>query len=134
MRLAISALLMPSRKVLACSSSVVSAINWPSSLPVDAERARLIGRDRPIKLASDLLKAFGIKLAELFDRNLGAADLDRRIGAEAAENIADAPDREADDQAAHDDGHDGPAEPGRGGFVNTAEHGLRSSRMTIAAE
>ena len=103
-------------------------------LPVYAERARLVGRDRTVKLPSDLLQAFGVKLAELFDRYLGVADFDRRIDAEAAKNIADAPDREADNQSAHDDGHDAPAEPSRGGFVDTAEHGLRSSRTTITAK
>ena len=124
MRLAISALLMPSRKACACSSSVVSATNWPSicrSMPGARAWSGVIGRP---SLAAELLQAVGVELAELFDRDLGAADLDRRIEPEAAENIADAPDREADDQAAHDDGHDAPAEPGRGGFVDTAEHGL----------
>jgi hypothetical protein len=103
-------------------------------LAVDAGRARLVGRDRAANLAAELLQALGVILAELFDRDLGVADLERRIEPEAAENIADAPDREADDQAAHDDAHHGLADPGRSGFVDTAEHGLRSSRTTVTAE
>ncbi len=91
-------------------------------LPVEAEAARLVGRDRPADPAADLLQLVGVILAKLLDRNFGAADLGHRIGAEAAENVADAPDREADDQAAHDDGHEGLADPGRSGFVDTAKH------------
>jgi hypothetical protein len=77
--------------------------------------------------------------AKLYASDFRAADLGHRIGAEAAENIADAPDREADDQAAHDDAHDGLAEPSRGGFVNTAKHaclvlagGDRSNKGVVA--
>ena len=44
-----------------------------------------------------------------------AADLGQARLAEPAENVADAPDREADDQEAHDDTHDGLAEPVLGG-------------------
>ena len=70
-------------------------------LPVDAARTRLLGRDRLPQLAADLLQAVGIELTELLGRNFGLADLDCRIEPEAAENVADAPDREADDQSAH---------------------------------
>ena len=84
--------------------------------------SRLIRRDRTADLAADPLQLVGVILPELLDRDFRTADLGHRIGAEAAENIADAPDREADDQAAHDDAHDGLADPGRGGFVNTAKH------------
>ncbi len=75
-------------------------------LPVEAERARLIGRDRTADLAADLLQTVGIELAELLDRDFGVADVGDRVLAEAAENIADAPDREADDQEADDDEQD----------------------------
>jgi hypothetical protein len=93
-----------------------------ASLVPDAKPARLVGRDRPADPAADLLQLVGVILPKLLDRNFGAADLGHRIGPEAAENVADAPDREADDQAAHDDGHDGLADPGRSGFVDTAKH------------
>ena len=72
-------------------------------LPVEAERARLVGRDRAAEPAAELAQLVVIKLAKLLDRDFGVADLDRRIEAEAAENVADAPDREADDQDAHDE-------------------------------
>jgi len=101
------------------------------NLPVEAEPARLVGRDRPSNLAPDLLQAVGVELAELLDRNFGVADLGHRVAPETAENVADAPDRKAHDQQAHDDRQDGLAEPVRGGFVNTAEHGLRSSRVAV---
>ena len=42
--------------------------------------------------------------------------------ADAAKNVTDAPDREADDQQTHDQRHDGFAEPTGGGFMNTAKH------------
>ena len=81
-------------------------------LPVEADGARLIGGDRPAGLSADALELVGVVLAELIDRNFGAADLGDRIRAEAAENIADAPDREADNEAAHDGAHHGLADPG----------------------
>jgi hypothetical protein len=43
--------------------------------------------------------------------NLGAADFGHRRPAEALEDVADAPHAEADDQDAHDNGHDALAEP-----------------------
>ena len=77
--------------------------------------ARLVGRDRPPDLAAKLLELVGIADAELVNRDLGAADLGDREYAEAAENIADAPDAEADDQEPDHRSHDGLADPiGRG--------------------
>src|SRR5262245_3267384 len=66
-------------------------------LLVETERARLIGRDRPADLAADLLQALVVDLAELLGADLGMADLGQAGAAEATENVADAPDREADD-------------------------------------
>ena len=65
-------------------------------LAVETERARLIRRDRTAELAAELLQAVVVDLAELLDRDFGAADLGDRGAAEAAENVADAPDREAE--------------------------------------
>src|SRR5262249_55284861 len=75
-------------------------------LLVEAQRTRLIGRDGPPDLASDLLQALVIDLPELLDPDLGVADLGEAGPAEAAENVADSPDREAYDQEAHDGRHD----------------------------
>ena len=36
-------------------------------LPVEAERARLVGRDRPAELAAELLQPVVVELAELLD-------------------------------------------------------------------
>ena len=84
-------------------------------LLLDAERAGLVGRDRTAELLADALQAFVVLLAELVDRNLGAADLGHGEDAEAAEDVADAPDAEADDEEQHHGRHDDAAEPvGRG--------------------
>ena len=76
-------------------------------LPVDAERARLFHGDRTSKLAPHLLEPLGVELPELVGGDLGAADPCEARLAEAAEDVADAPDREADrdqpEQHAHDD-------------------------------
>ena len=99
-------------------------------LAVEAERARLIVRDRPAHALTELLQLVGVIGAELLDRDFGAADLGDRIHAEATEDVADAPDREGDDQAAHDDAHHGFADPGGCGFMNSAEHGRYVSLKT----
>ena len=66
-------------------------------------------------MARKLLQPIIVERAELLDRDLGAPDLGHGRAAEAAENVADAPNREADDQEAHDGGHHRFAEPiGRG--------------------
>ena len=84
-------------------------------LLLEAERTRLVGRDRTAQLLAELLEPLIVLLAELVDRNLGAADLGDRRDAEPAENVADAPDAEADDEEQHDRRHDDAAEPvGRG--------------------
>ena len=84
-------------------------------LLLDAEGTGLVGRDRTAELLADALQAFVVLLAELVDRDLGAADLGHGKDAEAAENVADAPDAEADDEEQHHGRHDDAAEPvGRG--------------------
>ena len=91
-------------------------------LPVEAQRLRLVGQDRPAQLAAELLQPVLIELAERLDPDFGAADLRERRLAEAAEDVADAPDREADGDQAQDHAHDGAADPIRGGSLNTSEH------------
>ena len=74
--------------------------HFAKHLPVETERLRLFRRQRAADLAAELLQALVVGLAELLDRDFGAADLGERRAAEAAENIVDAPDREARGQAA----------------------------------
>ena len=100
-------------------------------LAVETECARLVGRDRLAELARDPLDAVVVVFTELLDRDLGRADGGDSIAPIAAENVADAPDREADHQEAHDDAQDDLADPGRGGFVDTAEHGRASSVLGV---
>jgi len=80
-------------------------------MSVDAEGTRLLRRQRAAELTADLLQTVGIDLAELVQRNLGAADFGHRGLPEPAEDVGDAPHAETDDQHAHHDGHDGLAEP-----------------------
>ena len=91
-------------------------------LPVEAQRLGLVGQDRAVQLAAELLQPVLVELAEGIDADFGAADLGDGGGAEAAENVADAPDAEADGDQAEDDAHDGAADPIGGGFVNTSKH------------
>ncbi|MGY4504759.1 hypothetical protein ACVWYH_008716 [Bradyrhizobium sp. GM24.11] len=80
-------------------------------LAIKAKRACLFRRQRAAELAADLLEAVGVDLAELVQRNLGVPDLGHRGLAEAAEDVGNPPNAEADDQHAHHDGHDGLADP-----------------------
>ena len=80
-------------------------------LAVEAEGAGLLLRQRAAELAADLLQLVGVELAELFGRNLGAADLGQRRLPKPLEDVGDAPDGETEDQHAHHDAHDGLAEP-----------------------
>src|SRR5262249_23004603 len=61
-------------------------------------------------------------VAELIDRDLGASDLGHGVDTETAENIADAPDSEADDQKPDHRRHDDLAEPIGRGFSQTSKH------------
>ena len=94
----------------------------PHQLLVDAHLARLVQRDRAAKLPAELLQPFAVLLTELLDRDLGAADPRQARAAKAAENVADAPDREADRDQAEHDAHDDSAEPIGGGGANTSKH------------
>jgi len=86
----------------------------PSEMPrrrVDAQRAGLFERDRTPDLTAKILQPVGIELAELLDRDLGLPNLGERGAAEAAEDVADPPDREADHQHGDHNPHDGFADP-----------------------
>src|SRR6516162_3332514 len=78
---------------------------------VEACRARLVEGNVLADLPAKLLEAVPIEILELIDRNFGAADLGEGRSAEPAENIVDAPDREADNQEPHDDGQDNAPKP-----------------------
>ena len=105
------------------SSSTVSAIGLGEQLPVETKRARLVRRDRAADAPGQLLQPVVIGLPELLDPDFGAADLGHRRLAEAAEDVADAPDGEADGDQSEDDPHDHAAEPVRCRFLNTSKHG-----------
>ena len=74
--------------------------HFTKHLPIETERARLLGRERAAELASDLLQALVIDLPELLDRDFGAADLGERRAAITVKNIVDAPDGKAERPAA----------------------------------
>ena len=97
-------------------------MTWLDDLAVEAERARLVQGDRAAELAAELLQPVIVDLAELLDRDLGAPDLGDRRAAEAAENVADPPDREAEDKEADHGDHDDLAEPVGRGFAETSKH------------
>jgi hypothetical protein len=81
-------------------------------MPIWRAWSRVIGRPRP----------FAVLLTELLYRDLGAADPRQARAAKAPENVADAPDREADRDQAEHDAHDDSAEPIGGGSANTSKH------------
>src|SRR5580698_1369957 len=72
--------------------------HFAEHLPVQPRGTRLLRGDRLPDLAAELLQALVIDAAELFDRNLGAADLGDRRTAETTENVVDAPNRKAQRQ------------------------------------
>jgi hypothetical protein len=81
-------------------------------LPIDAARPRFFRRDGMPELTAQLLEALVVELTKLLNRYFGATDGSDCIAAEAAENVANAPDRKADHEEAHDNGHEAFAEPG----------------------
>ena len=119
---AISASDMPSPNWCARWSSPASADHLAKNLPVEAKRGRLIRRQRMAQFPVDLLQTIVIGLAELLDRDFGAADLGQRRAAEAAENVVDAPDRETAGEQRHHHAHDGAAHPIFGGLADTSKH------------
>src|SRR5262249_6058837 len=85
----------------------------PEELSVEAASPRVIGRDRSTQLTSQLLEAVVVELTKLFNGNLVVANGGYGVPSASPEDVANAPDRETDDKKAHDNGHDGFAEPGR---------------------
>src|SRR4029077_3830008 len=61
-------------------------------LPVEAQRPRLIRQDRPVQLPPKLLHPVLVELAKRIDADFRAADRGNGGGAEAAKDVADAPD------------------------------------------
>src|SRR5262249_363244 len=89
---------------------------------VESQRTRLLGTDRPAKLARILLQAVVIKRAKLLNGYLGTADFRYRRATEPSEDVADPPDGKADNQKADHGSHDGLAEPVGGSFSQTSQH------------
>jgi hypothetical protein len=69
-------------------------------LAVEAEGARLIHRDGSPDLTAELLQPIVVNRAELLDTDLGIPHFGERGAAEAAENVTDAPDGEAEREQA----------------------------------
>ena len=69
------------------------------------------------QLLDEILRVGGVKITAL-------CDPDSARTAEAAENVLDAPDREADRDEAEHHAHDDPAEPVGGGSADTSKHGV----------
>ncbi len=87
MRLDISSLPMPRRSAFACWSRVFPPPTGRST--GGRSRARAPARAKaPADAAAELPQLVVVVFAELFERNFGVADGERRIAAEAAENVA----------------------------------------------
>ena len=93
--------------------------HFAEHLPVEAERARLLRRQRMTEVAADLLQALVVGLPELFDRDFRRADGRQSRAAEAAKNVVDAPDRETAGKHRHDHGHEDAAKPIFGSLADT---------------
>jgi hypothetical protein len=89
---------------------------------IEAACTRLFHADRLASLTAELLQPVIVDLAELLDADLGIPDLGEGRAAEAAENVADPPDREAEGQEADHGKHDALAEPAGRGFAQTSKH------------
>jgi len=88
----------------------------PHDHAVEPHGAGLIRADGAAELAPILLKPLVVLGAERIDGDLGAAHLGHGGAAKSAKDVANAPDREADDQKADHRGHDHLAKPVGGGF------------------
>src|SRR6185295_1456084 len=91
-------------------------------LLLEAQRARLLGRDRPANLAAKLLQAVVVELAELLDRDLGRSDLGDRRAPKTPENVADAPQDENTRDQGENDPHQDAADPVGGSLSQSAKH------------
>jgi hypothetical protein len=80
-------------------------------LLVVADGTRLVRRQRTPKLTRKLLETVVENLAELVARDFRAANFRHGVLCYTAENIANAPNAEADDDHAKDGSHDQLAEP-----------------------
>ncbi len=122
MRLTTSAseTLSPSARARSSSAtSEMSCVITSRSRPIARACSELI--DRP-NWRAYCCKPVIIKRAELLDRDLGPADLGHGRAAEAAEDVADSPDGEAQDQDADNGGHHGLANPVGRRFAQTSKH------------
>ena len=91
-------------------------------LLVEAERPGLFRGDDGAELAPEALHLVGIGVAHLIDRDAGAAHLRHRRGGRHPEDVADAPDGEADDESAEKDRGDGFADRGLPSLAHVPKH------------
>ena len=89
---------------------------------MQTERACLVGGDRLADLPDQPLHLVVVGLPEPLDPDFGRADLGDGGGAEAAEDVADAPDREGDRDQTQQGSGDQAAEPIAGSVLNSAQH------------
>ena len=94
-------------------------------LAVEAHGAGLLRRHRLTGAPDELLQLGLVVGAELVAGDLDVADPRHDDALAAAEDVVDAPDREADDQEAEQHGDDGLAEPGLAGGPQPLHHGGR---------
>ena len=88
-----------------------AAVGCSETSSFHAERSGAVGGDALAGLALEALDLELVGVAERLGRDLHVADLGDRGAHAAPEDVVDAPDREADDQEAEQDGDDDLAEP-----------------------
>ena len=93
-------------------------------LAVEAERAGFLIGDPAARLALQPLQLILVGGPIILRRDVDRSDLGELAGPEAAENVADAPDREAHDDEAHDDREHHAAVPALGGGAQALQHVL----------
>jgi len=91
-------------------------------LAVKADRARFFIGDAAACLTLQPLQLVLVGGAVILAGDVDRADLRELATAKAAENVADAPDREADGDQAKNHAHDSSAQPIAGSLANTAKH------------
>jgi hypothetical protein len=91
-------------------------------LLVDSEELGLLRGDHRAELPPEPLQLVVVGIANLIDRDLGIADLRDRGRSAGAENVPDAPDREAQDQNAEQDGGYDLADQALPGQAHSSKH------------
>ena len=124
-RRAISASRRRGRMPRARSSSAGFGDHLPQ-MPVEAERARLVRRDRPADLAAELLQPVVVDLAELLDAKSRCCRSWPRSSGRSRGKCRRCPRPRSLRIQAHHHAHDDAAEPIGGGFTDTSKHRQRT--------